>query len=431
MTVHTAAGAALIVIALLVNPWFLESFVVLDESITRKWPVVVVEVVTAAFGLLLVQSGRAPSKRQLSIRDRLFAGIAIGFALVFSLIAGEVVLRLFVGPEILLKPEKASEYRWRARQAGYESGTQEGRYDYDLFDPLLGWLPKKNYSHGGVTTNSLGIRSTREYSFERVAGVRRIVLIGDSFTWGEATWSSEISNEETFATRLETDLPNTEALNLGVHGWGTDQQLIYLYELGLRFQPDLVILGFFEANLERNVATFHGYSKPRFFLEDGALVLRNTPILDGEAFLETPFELPSFYLGKLIGKGASAVLDRTKFRPIEGREAWHITQAIFEAAKRKSEAAGAEFLLVDIPFGVRRPATSIERAVTKWAADSETHYVSLREHFIGLPRTEWSKINDGHFTVRGHAETAKALIGYIENANLLPTEDMAGRKSSN
>ena len=89
----------------------------------------------AAFGLLLFQGGRAPSRRQMSSRDWLFAGIAIGFALVFSLIAGEVVLGLFVGAEILLKPEKAAEFRWRVRRTGSERGTQEGPYDYDRFDP--------------------------------------------------------------------------------------------------------------------------------------------------------------------------------------------------------------------------------------------------------------------------------------------------------
>jgi hypothetical protein len=67
---------------------------------------------------------------------------------------------------------------------------------------------------------------------------------------------------------------------------------VLVAELGLRFSPDLVVLGFFESDLEGNVADFHGYMKPRFCLEDGELVLHGTPIPDGVALLKTPFEWP-------------------------------------------------------------------------------------------------------------------------------------------
>lgn len=426
MSIRIVVGAAFVIVAILANPWFLERFVVLDGSIARKWPVVVADLALAVVGIASLASARRARSSGMPRRQRWFAAIAIGFAFLLSVLLGEVALRLFVSPEIVLKTEKAAEYRWRARHADPDKGLREGPYDYDRFDPLFGWLPARQYANNGVQTNSLGIRATREYAFERVPGVRRIVLIGDSFTWGEQTWSTAIRNEETFAAQLEANLPATEAINLGVHGWGTDQQLLYLRELGLRFHPDLVILGFFESDLDRNVADFHGYMKPRFYLENGELVLANTPVPDGEALLETPFELPSFYLGALVAKGLDNILDRTKLRPIEGREAWQVTRAIFEAAKRESESAGAEFLLVDIPFGVRRQATSIERTVAAWAKATQTHYVSLREHFITLPREKWDDVNDGHFTAMGHLEASKALMQYIEQASLLPDRELAG-----
>ncbi len=195
---------------------------------------------------------------------------------------------------------------------------------------------------------------------------------------------------------------------------------VLVAELGLRFSPDLVVLGFFESDLEGNVADFHGYMKPRFYLEDGELVLHGTPIPDGVPLLKAPFELPSFYLGALANKAVNAVLDRTKLRPIDEREDWRITQAIFEAAKRESMEAGAEFLLVDIPFGVQRESTSIKRAVAAWAENTDIHFLSLREVFTELPREKWDDVNDGHFTAMGHAETAKALMTYSGNASLLP-----------
>jgi len=426
MSIRLAMGVALVLFAVLLNPYFLESHVVLDGSISGKGRIVAVEFAMALAGVLLIAlSRRARSSAsftdpKIARRNRMFALVAITVALLLSVTFAEVVLRLFVGPGIVLEGERWSEYKWRARHADKEGESREGQYVYDAYHPLLGWVPEPNYKTEAIETNSLGIRARREYPFERTPGVRRVVLIGDSYTWGERTWAREITNEETFAALMEERLPDVEAINLGVHGTGTDQQLLYLRELGLRFSPDLVILGFFEADITRNVANFFGYSKPVFELVDGRLELTNTPILEAQAFLETPFELPSFYLGSLLRKGWNVVLDRTTFRPIEGRHEWHITRAIFEAARRESEAAGAQFLLVDIPFHVRVLPTPVERTVEAWARETGTHYVALREHFLSMPPEQWESVHDGHFTAKGHDETAEALMRYIDDHGLLP-----------
>ncbi len=422
MSLRILAGAALVAAALLLNPWVLDRTVVLDGSIQDRGRVLLGELALAAVGVgLIVWGRRAAGRERLSSRTRLFAAIAFGMALVVSLVFAEMALRTLVDPSLVLEGEQWSEYRWRARHAPGGEPVRAGSYEHDRYHPLLGWVPVPNYAKGGIHTNSLGLRGQREYPFERQPGLRRIVLIGDSYTWGEETWHDEIRDDQTFAALLEQRLPCTEAINLGVHGWGTDQQYLYLRELGLRFQPDLVVLGFFEPDNERNVVDFFGYSKPRFRLDEaGQLVLTNTPVLDGPALLETPFELPRSYLFSLMRKGWNTVLDRTRLRPIESREAWRVTRALFEAARRESEADGAQFLLMDIPFNVRERPTPVAVTVADWAAGSGTRLLELREHFIRLPRSEWDAIHDGHFTVKGHVETADALVRTIEQERLLP-----------
>jgi hypothetical protein len=39
-------------------------------------------------------------------------------------------------------------------------------------------------------------------------------------------------------------LPHTEVINMGVHGYGHDQMLILFGEEGVKYEPDIVILGF-------------------------------------------------------------------------------------------------------------------------------------------------------------------------------------------
>ena len=53
-------------------------------------------------------------------------------------------------------------------------------------------------------------------------------MLGDSFTFGE-----DVGDDETYSHHLEQLLPGTEVINLGVHGYGHDQMLIYLREEGI------------------------------------------------------------------------------------------------------------------------------------------------------------------------------------------------------
>lgn len=101
-------------------------------------------------------------------------------------------------------------------------------------------------------TNSKGMRDReREYGGrERF----RVVVLGDSFMEAQ-----NIRLEECLAQQLESrwrDL-DAEVINLGVSGYGTIQEYLYLIEEGLRYEPDLVLLAFFGLNdLENNSAEF-------------------------------------------------------------------------------------------------------------------------------------------------------------------------------
>ncbi len=421
MSFRVIAGILLVAAAVLLNPGLLDRTIVLDGAIQDRDRVILAELALAAVGFVLIVWGRrAAGRGATSRRTRIFASAAFALALALCIGLAELALRTVFDPALVLEGAQWSEYTWRARHGPGGEPVREGSYDYDRYHPLLGWVPVPGYAKGGIHTNSLGLRGPREYPFERRPGLRRIVLVGDSYTWGEQTWHGEIRDDETFAALLEKQLPCTEAINLGVHGWGTDQQYLYLRELGLRFQPDLVVLGFFEPDSTRNVADFFGYAKPRFVLEEGELVLTNTPVPDGPALLATPFEMPRSYLFSLIRKGWNTVLDRTRLRPIESREEWRITRALFEAARRETEAAGAQFLLMDIPYHVFDRPTPMAAAAGIWAAETGTRFLDLREHFVSLPRSEWSALHDGHFTAKGHVETAKALAETIERDRLLP-----------
>jgi lysophospholipase L1-like esterase len=125
---------------------------------------------------------------------------------------------------------------------------------YRVPHPVFGWVlePRASYRNTflvdapRVTYNSRGWRDV-EHDFEKPPGVFRILVLGDSFM---EAYSVELN--EAFHRRIaglaKADGLNVETINLGVGGYGTLQQYLVFREVGRRYDPDLVLLGFHPAN---------------------------------------------------------------------------------------------------------------------------------------------------------------------------------------
>jgi len=92
--------------------------------------------------------------------------------------------------------------------------------------------------------NALGLRD-REITLAKPGGVKRILMLGDSFTEGDGVKSSE-----TFSSQLQRMLDTAsagqrwEVINAGVGSYSPLLEYLYLTRQGLQLNPDLVILNF-------------------------------------------------------------------------------------------------------------------------------------------------------------------------------------------
>jgi hypothetical protein len=104
-----------------------------------------------------------------------------------------------------------------------------------------------------VAINQLGFRDDREYTLGKSPRTFRIVLLGDSVTFGHGS-VFEHSYPRLLEDRLRAWRPDVDwqVWNLGVPGYNTSQELANLLEVGPAFQPDLVIVGFFENDVVGN-----------------------------------------------------------------------------------------------------------------------------------------------------------------------------------
>src|SRR3989344_39134 len=94
-----------------------------------------------------------------------------------------------------------------------------------------------------VKINSFGLRDN-DYNTRLSPNVKKILLLGDSMTFGYG-----VEQENSYPEILETLAGgNYTFINSGVGGYSPDVEYIYLKEKGLKFNPDIIILGLYIGN---------------------------------------------------------------------------------------------------------------------------------------------------------------------------------------
>jgi hypothetical protein len=133
--------------------------------------------------------------------------------------------------------------------------AKKGRPGFFVSDPIRGQRLAPGYDgwFAGVPVriNSLELRDRREYDLAKQPNTFRILVLGDSVTFGHGAVHSypELLEQRLKAWRPDVDW---QVWNAAVPGYNTSQELAHLLEVGDRFRPDLVIVGFFENDLIDN-----------------------------------------------------------------------------------------------------------------------------------------------------------------------------------
>jgi len=157
------------------------------------------------------------------------------------------------------------------------------RGKFARYDSTLGWTGKENVqddflwmdvSHR-VRQNRYGCRGG-EYPFGRT-GKPRLLVLGDSYAWGFG-----VEEQQLFTSLLERNRNrDVEVVNLGVSGYGTDQEYLLWKNKGHQWKPDQVLLlvTLWTDLWDNTISRQYGYEKPVFEPNaSGELVLKNTPV---------------------------------------------------------------------------------------------------------------------------------------------------------
>jgi len=382
---------------------------------------------------------------------------AIGLGLLVPVLVLEICLRVF-GPFL---------------PGNYDTGAYVERH------PLLGHFHVPNFSGWikaphfttRIDINPMGLRDPRT-SYEKPPGTFRILALGDSYV--EA---AQVDASEMVTTRLEGLLNQgashpIDVINAGVFGYGTGQELLLLDQEGVRYQPDLILLFFCQANdvanndyrLELIGQDLNRALKPYFDLNaDGTLRfipappphpitglrqrLRNVSLLYNvlETGVVYKFELqdprePWNAVDGLI----DPVQGKYDLRPGgEWALGWHITAALIERIRDRAAAIGVPLAVVSIPSWRMLDRGYWNKDDNKRRLDSgrsspdapswQLRDISNRLNvpFFSLMPAFQSRVDDDglytyfipddlHWTPSGHALAATAVADFLREQGLLP-----------
>ncbi|TFV80289.1 hypothetical protein E4K64_00155 [Bradyrhizobium frederickii] len=171
-------------------------------------------------------------------RERLFTGLVVAATILLVALALEAFVRLAVDDGMQFDLEM-----WKyAREVKRVSA-----------DPRIGHEHRPSATAHlmgvDVAINSHKFRD-REIGFERTPDSLRIMMLGDSLTFG---WG--VPNDKTFVKRLEAMIHATgvqaEVINAGVGNYNTSMEVAAYLSEGHRFRPDILVLNYFINDAER------------------------------------------------------------------------------------------------------------------------------------------------------------------------------------
>ena len=175
-------------------------------------------------------------------RSRLMNLLALLISIGFFLVLGEVTARVLKLDEraklVMINPEGILDFKGLHQISGDPQRVYELRPGARL---EIDSGPRRAL----YSINSLGFRD-EEFPEEKPEGVFRILVLGDSMTFGPA-----VSLERTYPKLLEQLLNESAAagshyqvINAGTSGYNTLQELATWRGAGVVLEPDLVIVGF-------------------------------------------------------------------------------------------------------------------------------------------------------------------------------------------
>ncbi len=284
-----------------------------------------------------------------------------------------------------------------------------------------------------ASINERGLRGAL-VPYEKPEGVRRLLFLGDSITFGFGVDERDIVTTRVSRLLAERAI-EADVVNSGVPAYNTRQEVDYLELEGLRYRPDWVILGFYWNDLGRKEGV--QVSSDGFLLSEGAdpreIEARGKLWTSkyGAAFRNAAKRVRFLYgatrgLRTLRGTGAARPNSQLRADLLEGRsseiveDGWKQVEASLRRLRQMSKEHGFCSLLVAFPLPLALekdfPDSAYPAGLRKLAAMHRLPILDLepvfRDEYAGH-ESLFIAYDGDHPNAAGHAVAARAIADVV------------------
>lgn len=299
-----------------------------------------------------------------------------------------------------------------------------------------------------VRINSQGLRD--DEILPKQQDELRILMLGDSFTWGYG-----VEQEETFSELLE-EKTNTNVINAGATSYSPILEYLFLKNKGLSYQPEVVILNLDLSDLQDDYIR----EQKAQYDANGELIAVYNPDKDGFIYnLRKRIQITNLINGIFVGIDKAlpppteinypfihdVAYDRygiTRDEPLnDEQEHWQRTFSYINKIKALCDEHNITFVLSIYPYGhqisteeweVGRHNSGLlngqvysdraEKIIRQYAEENDIHFISMFAGFreAEAERTPLYFTYDGHFNQEGHQVAAEILQAELVRQGIIP-----------
>jgi hypothetical protein len=327
----------------------------------------------------------------------------------------------------------------------YAPVTKRNHSNVELmeYNSRFGWLHKKDLctwieTSEYSTSISLNVNYLRGklYKYEKPEGLKRILVLGDSFVFGLG-----VNDNETFSVKLEEMFNlagfKTDVINMGVNGFGTDQEFLFLRDEGFKYSPDIVVCFLFVGNdiRENSKDSQYGKFKPYFTLDNNKLRLNNYPVPISESDIKESV-ISSGPRGRVWLPFGKNFLQKHSYAYIFFRLRYNyllfklgvrksnennapvsceVTKAILLEMKWLCQSNKSRFIVAIIPtkeqlLGVE--STGFQEEFRVFAQKKNLEYIDLLDFL--KDKRDLNFVIDSHWNKKGHEYIARILFNVLK-----------------
>lgn len=253
-------------------------------------------------------------------------------------------------------------------------------------------------------TNAHGLRDRDRPA--KAPGSKRVLIIGDSYTWGYAVTEGEAYPQVAERLLAERGRADIEVINGGVPDYNSRQERQLLEQLLPIYQPDAVFLAYVVNDAEPSTAMptppeeVYRHSRSWFLTEVAERL--NRRVFRRRLLPSAKDNVGSNYLDGFD----------------EGSVKWRDSREAIREMRDLSRAAGSSFSVLMMPdftqdFGDGYALGTIHDAVASWGRELDIPVLDLLALFRGEDHMAWMVPWDGHPNAEAHHRMAAFLVGKI------------------